>query len=98
MQPRADAAVSLQRLGTSSEDEEDRLERIFGVGSVTKHSQAGSVHEGAMAVDEGRKGIFVAVAQESGETASIGVALARPRPALEDLHQCCFEHRWTHAR
>jgi len=83
MQPRADAAIQLQRMGPSSEDEEGRLERVVGIGSITENSQAGSVHEGAMSVDETRKGVFVAFGQKSGEQTRIGVALVRSRPALK---------------
>jgi hypothetical protein len=98
MKPRADAAIQLQRIGPSSEDEENRLEGVVGIVSISEDSQAGSVHEGAMSVDEGRKRIFVAAGQKSGEKNGIEVALVRSRPALKYLQQCCFRHRLTHTR
>ena len=59
MQPRADAAIQLQRMGPSSEDEEDRLEGVVGIGSISENSLASSVNELTMAVDKGRKRVFV---------------------------------------
>src|SRR5271168_4975716 len=98
MQPRADAAIPFQRVGPSSEDEEDRLEGVVGISSISEDSQACSVHEGAMPVDESRKRVLIALGQEAGEKTRIEVALVRSRPALQYLHQCCFRHRWTHTR
>ena len=95
MQPRADAAIQLQRMGPSREDEEDRLEGVVGIVSISENSPAGSVHEGAMSVDESRKRVFVALGQKSGEKTRIEVALVRSRPALKYLHQCCYRHRLT---
>ena len=65
MQPRADAAIQLERMGPSSEDEEDRLEGVVGFASVSENPQAGSVHEWAVSVDESRKRVFVALGQKS---------------------------------
>src|SRR5262249_39167496 len=87
-----------QRVGPPGEDEEDRLERVVGVGPISENSQARPVHEGPVPVDEGRKRAFVAPGQKSGEKARIEVALVRSRPAIKYLHQCCFRHRLTHTR
>ena len=97
MQPRADAAIQLQRMGPSSEDEEDRLEGVVGIASISENSQACSVHEGAMSVDESRERLFVAFGQEPDEKTRIEVALVRSHPALKYLHQCCFRHQLTHS-
>lgn len=83
MQPRADAAIPLERMGPSSEDEEDRLEGVVGIGSISENSQACSVHQGAMSVDESRKCVFIAFGQKSGEKTRIEVALVRSRPAIK---------------
>ena len=90
MQPGADAAIQLQRMGPSSEDEEDRLEGVVAIVSISENAQTGSVHERAVSVDESRERVFVAVGQKSGEKTRIEVALARSRPALQYLHQCCY--------
>src|SRR5262245_41657350 len=84
-------------MGPSSEDEEDRLEGVVGVGPISENPQARPVHEGAVPVDEGRKRVLVArLGQKPGKETRIGVAFVRPRPAPEHLHQCCFRHRLTH--
>ena len=83
MQPRADAAIQLQGVGPSSEDEEDRLEGIVGIGSISENSPARSVNELTMTVDEGRKCIFVVLGQKSPEITRIEFAVVRSRPAFE---------------
>ena len=52
VQPRADAAIQLQRVGPPGEDEEDRLEGVVGIGPVAEDPLAGPVHEGAVSADE----------------------------------------------
>ncbi len=67
MQPRADAAILFQRVCPSSEDEEDRLEGVVGIGSISKNPLAGSVHEGSVSSNKICEGIFVAFGQKSDE-------------------------------
>jgi hypothetical protein len=95
MQPRADAAIQLQGMGPSSEDEEDRLEGVVGIVSIAENSQACSIHEGAMSADQSRKRIFVAFGQKSGEKTRIQITLVRSRPAIKYLCQSYFRHRLT---
>src|SRR5262245_22480281 len=84
-------------MGPSSEDEEDRLEGVVGVGPISENPQARPVHEGTVPVDEGHKRVLVALlGQKPGKETRIGLAFVRPRPASEHLHQCCFRHRLTH--
>src|SRR5579872_3431552 len=97
MQPWADASVPLEGMGPSSEDEEDRLEGIVDVVSIAENSQARSVHERAMSLDESRERLFVAIGQISGEKTRVGIAFLRPRPAVEHLRQYCIRHRLTRA-
>jgi hypothetical protein len=47
-------------MGPPSEDKEDRLEGVVGVTAISKNTQAGSIHEGAMSADESRECVFVA--------------------------------------
>jgi hypothetical protein len=86
VQPRADAAIQIQRVCPSSEDEEDRLEGVVGIGSISENPLAGSVHEGSVSSNETCERIFVAFGQKPREQIRIKVADMRTRPAIEDLH------------
>jgi hypothetical protein len=66
VQPRADAAIELKRMGPSGEDEKHRLEGVVGIVPISQNSQARSVHEGAVSADEGRKRVLVAFTQKPG--------------------------------
>ncbi len=90
MQPRADAAIELQRMGPSSEDEEDRLEGVVGIGSISENALAGSVHEGSVTSNETCERFFIALGQKSRKKTRIVIALMRSRPAIEYLHQYRF--------
>jgi hypothetical protein len=67
VQPRADAAIQLQRVRPPGEDEEDRLEGVVGIGPTSEDPLAGSVHEGSVSSNETGERIFVAIGQKPRE-------------------------------
>lgn len=75
-------------MGPSSEDEEDCLESVVGVASISEDSLASSIHQGTMSVDKSRKRVFVALGQKPGEKTRVGVAFARSPPTIKNLDQC----------
>jgi hypothetical protein len=74
MQPGANAPILFQCVRPSSEDEEDRLERIVAIGLISENSAASPVNEGTMALDQGGKRVFVVLCQKSAEQSRIAFA------------------------